>query len=172
MYLGNAPQQSSFDDNRDGSRSFNWQPTNDDIGITTINVIVRDALNASNRQEFQFDVTVNGNAGNNADNGAVAANNSDGAPTLSLPNQLSVTAGQLLELIVTPMDNDGTVPGVRLDSAPAGVSFDDNGNGGRVLRWIPNGGDIGSHTVEVTAMDAANQSLLTRRQLTINVNAN
>ena len=70
------------------------------------------------------------------------------------------------------MDNDCTVPGVRLDSAPAGVSFDDNGNGGRVLRWIPNGGDIGSHTVEVTAMDAANQSLLTRRQLTINVNAN
>jgi len=177
MYLGSAPQQSSFDDNRDGSRSFNWQPTDNDIGTTTVTVIVSDANNPSNRQEFQFDVTVNGtatgdNASGNINGSSGTTITGDGAPTLSLPDQLSVNVGQLLELVVTPTDNDGSVPGVRLDVAPAGVSFDDNGNGGRVLRWIPNAADIGSHILVVTAMDAANQSLQSRRELTVNVNAN
>jgi len=170
MYLGNAPQQSSFDDNRDGSRSFNWQPSRNDIGTTTITVIVSDANNPANRQEFQFDVTVIGTTTTNTNDSSITTNTGDGSPTLSLPDQLSVSVGQLLELVVTPTDNDGSVPGVRLDSAPAGVSFDDNGNGGRVLRWIPNSADVGSHILDVTAMDAANQSLQTTHQLTVNVN--
>jgi len=43
LYLANMPEGSSFDDNGDGTRTFNWTPGIEDIGEYTLTVIASDA---------------------------------------------------------------------------------------------------------------------------------
>ena len=174
MFLLDAPANSTFNDNGDGSRTFQWQPSNTDTGTTRITVVVRDDSNPDNRIERQFNVNVGTSgdvtqmqAGQPESAGNTTTNNA--GLQLSVPATLTVRAGDTLMLVAAPTDTDGSVPGVRLEAAPASVTFDDNGNGTRTLRWTPQSADIGNHRVVLVAVDAFDSNQQVRAEITLTV---
>ena len=54
----NAPAGSSLDDNGDGTRSFNWQPTIDDVGTRTITFTARDSAQPSLNDTLEIEIQV------------------------------------------------------------------------------------------------------------------
>lgn len=64
-----------------------------------------------------------------------------------------VFAGQDLAVLFDPDDADGGLPGMFPHSLPEGVSFNDNFDGTKTLRWRPLEPDIGVHEVTITATD-------------------
>nr|MBX2825587.1 hypothetical protein [Gammaproteobacteria bacterium] len=75
-----------------------------------------------------------------------------------IDDQVAV-AGEMLEVSIVPTDPDGVVPSVYLESAPAGVTFPDNGAGGRTLQWQTAISDVGQHAVRVIVVDAQDNAL-------------
>jgi len=54
-------------------------------------------------------------------------------------DELTITVGQPLQLDVLPRDPEGLAPILHIQNAPETSSFNDNGVGGRVLSWTPDG---------------------------------
>nr|WP_240955907.1 putative Ig domain-containing protein [Wenzhouxiangella sp. XN79A] len=59
---------------------------------------------------------------------------------------------------------DQSTPTVSLQQAPAGMTLDP---AGRTLTWVPGGGDLGSHVIELQAIDAGGQVALQRFDLEV-----
>lgn len=64
-----------------------------------------------------------------------------------------VEAGELLEILYDPTDDDGTNPGMFAQELPPGASFDDNFNGTKTLRWQTYPADVGIREFVVVAVD-------------------
>lgn len=169
MYLLDAPASAQFNDNGDGSRTFLWQPGSENTGTTRITVVASDPSNPGNRIERQFNVAVGDGGGFNPSTNQSAPENAAGLQ-LVLPATASVRVGETLAVVVAPSDTDGSVPGVRLETAPASATFDDNGNGTRTLRWTPVSTDIGNHQLVFVAEDALDSNQQLRSELTVTVN--
>jgi len=69
-----------------------------------------------------------------------------------LKNQ-EVFAGETLEVLYRPLDDDGLLPGMFPNELPEGGIFRDNKNGTKTFIWTPLQGDIGITSFTVTALD-------------------
>ena len=78
-------------------------------------------------------------------------------------------AGQLWELIVRPIDNDGGAPGLFGGVLPEGMRSFDNFDGTRTLSWRPLQPAVGDHRITFTAFDAQDPSISVTETITLTV---
>ena len=71
----------------------------------------------------------------------------------------SLTVGVPFEKVIRPIDPEGIAPALQVMGAPAGVTFDDLGDGTRLFRWTPGIEDTGVTEVTFIAIDHDDASL-------------
>jgi len=160
LRLENYPSGALFSDNGDGTRTFVWTPQVEDIGSREIRFVAFDARdsNLSSSESLRLNVS------------DVATRDTGGnlAPELESLVDRSINVGESFDFRVVPIDPEGVVPGVSVNRLPSGASFDDNGDGTRQFRWIP---DSGAQTIDLifTATDGVDSALTTSRSITLSV---
>jgi len=83
-----------------------------------------------------------------------------------------ITVGQSLRKTIIPVDPEGLVASLRLDSDVRGIELIDNGNGSRDLVWTPNESDIGTHTLSFVATDSGKTPHVVKQLMQLEVLAN
>lgn len=78
------------------------------------------------------------------------------APFFENLQNLTVNAGDVVEVVYLPQDADGGLPGMFPEKLPQGSSFDDNFDGSKTFRWQPLQMDVGILKFTVTALDPEN----------------
>jgi len=156
----NAPPGSSFTDNGDGSRQFNWTPSGSDVGTRTINFRAVDAADSSITADSSLEIQVTDAgftpdeifSGSGSTNTSVIAIQAIGEQ-LGRPNQ---------DLIfrVVPIHEGRPVPSLLLRNAPSGASLSDNGDGTRLFTWRPTNEQIGVFTPDIVAIDSLDSNLI------------
>ena len=81
-----------------------------------------------------------------------------------------VFAGQELAVLFDPDDPEGGLPGMFPHNLPEGVSFNDNFDGTKTLRWRPLEPDVGVHEVTITATDPEVPQYRSTQTIRIRVN--
>ncbi len=132
------PQGATLDDNGDGTRTFNWTPSRDDVGIHHVQFSAH-PVNYPN-SITSHDMWVN-----------VVTR----APLISFPVSPGVIAGQTLSFPVSVTKPSGNVPALMIDALPGNASFTDNGDGSRQFVWETTDNDVGSYNFTITALDTA-----------------
>jgi len=97
------------------------------------------------------------NAGLQAPRITVPANvdtTSNPAPFFDGLENQTIFAGEALELILRPVDSDGTKPGMFPEFIPQNSQYIDNFNRTKTLRWVPLQPEVGIHEMKFTAVDA------------------
>ncbi|HPA16325.1 MAG TPA: putative Ig domain-containing protein [Verrucomicrobiae bacterium] len=117
--------------------SIIWSPTGDQIGTHTIILRATDARGAVTLQPFQLTV-------GSANHAPVILSVAPSQAVADLPYEYRLRA----------RDPDGDAISFRLDSPPPG-DFDFDATTG-ILRFRPTTGEIGTHPIEITALDGHN----------------
>ncbi len=186
LVVNPLPASATFDDNGDGTRTFFWQTGEGDRGPHRITFTATDGLNPGLQHSESLLITVGSGAGivnspapvaNTASNTAaldnsvanVAANVQNVSSLGIAPMQAQqIVAGSNLTQVVQPLVPQGRgIPALVVVNPPAGSSFNDNGNGGRIFSWKPD--SAGRHVIEFEAIDASDSSQRARASLTIDV---
>jgi len=130
------PATATLDDNGDGSRTFRWTPTKDDIGDHLVRFDARPANfpNWSTSHDLVVRVLAQ-------------------APLISFPVAPGVVAGDTFNFPVSVTKPSGAVPWLTIDNLPGTASFHDNGDGSRQFVWQTTESDIGSHEFALIATD-------------------
>lgn len=89
----------------------------------------------------------------------------------SIPSP-TVEVGETFSVTLTATDADGTFPAVSVTSVPQGMRISSQGNGQLRLDWTVPSNAAAQSLVGLIAIDAVDQSLVTRQNMTINVNQN
>lgn len=66
---------------------------------------------------------------------------------------ITVMAGEIVEVIYRPTDPEGDLSGMFPEELPQGATFDDNFDGSKTFRWQPLQMDVGINAFTVTALD-------------------
>ncbi len=90
-------------------------------------------------------------------------------PNFDNLQNVSVMAGELVEVVYRPVDPEGELPGMFPEELLQGSSFDDNFDGTKTFRWRPLQMDVGINAFTVTALDPANDSYRASQTIFIKV---
>ncbi len=131
----NSPVGASFSDNGDGTGDFSWTPGFDQSGVYLVTFQASDGVFT-----VGADVTI-------------TVRNINRAPTWVDAADASVQAGQNLDLTVTAIDPDGTVPLLSAFDLPTNAQFLDNGDGSGLLSFTPDYTQVGSYEISLVASD-------------------
>lgn len=82
-------------------------------------------------------------------------------PTIEQLAEARILVGDQLRQRVIPRDEDGDVPGLRMENFPPGAMFSDNGDGTRTFVWTPGIEDVGTRELRFVAFDARDVNLST-----------
>ncbi len=85
-----------------------------------------------------------------------------------LVNQ-TVYAGEQLDILLKPVDQDGNLPGMFPELLPVGAQYIDNLNGTKTVRWRPLQPDVGIRNFTVTAVDADEPEFRSQHTIRIRV---
>ncbi len=180
------PDGATFDDNRDGTRTFRWTPGAADVGTRNIRFTATDEVNRALSQSVLMTVWV-GDSGSepgfsaepsdqssdqsgdqsSAESAPDTPGNPTGAPQFDPVDSHVVSPGSRVTQVVRALNADGTVPALWMERGPSGATFEDNGNGARVFNWTPAASDAGDVDVDFIAADPRSVGL--RSTLTMNV---
>lgn len=178
LVVNPLPASATFDDNNDGTRTFFWQTSEADRGAHQITFTATDGLNPGLQHSESLLITVG--SGNTVVNNSVpldhsvanAAANSQNVSALSIapmPAQQVVANSNFTQVVQPLLPQGRGIPALVVLNPPAGSSFNDNGNGGRVFSWTPGTAAAGQHVIEFEVIDASDSSQRARASLTINV---
>ena len=133
------------------------------------NLIYTPSPNFNGLDRFAFKVKA-GESESEPVTGFIAVSPVNDAPVLSLPGDLTVTAGETLNLPITATDVDGDA-NLNFSAAglPMGASFTAPTGGGRVLSWTPLVQQIGLHRIAITVSDSGSPVGSDTKTLTISV---
>lgn len=164
MFPDRLPFRSTFTDNFDGTRTFNWSPFPADEGVHYITFTAIDARDDTLRAQQSVRITVENRGGFNF------------PPVINGIHNPVIRAGDLLRQRVQPVDPDGDVAHLSVLDPPPGSTFADNGDGTRTLFWQTDRGDIteigdtdNPHIVNFLAVDIRDPSLTDGHRLQISV---
>ena len=90
-------------------------------------------------------------------------------PDFDALDDVEAFAGDLVEVLLRPVDPDGGLPGMYPERLPAGSEYRDNLDGTRTLRWRPLQPDVGIEEFTIVAVDPAQPALRTSRTVRIRV---
>lgn len=154
VYIENAPAESTFDDNFNGTRTFRWRPSV--AGTVELTFVANNPNDPSITTSKTIVITISGESDNQP-------------PFIDMLADASVAVGQTLSVRVTPIDPEGIVPGVYIENPPANSTFDDNNDGTRTFSWTPMVGDVGMVAINFVATDAEDFDLSTVQTLIVTV---
>ena len=90
------------------------------------------------------------------------------APVIDVIPDRTGVENQVLTVLVTAVDPNGTVPALAAEQMPAGSRLTDQGDGTAVFRWTPFAGQAGRYEIIFTATDG---SLTAKRRTVLTINA-
>lgn len=159
LALDRMPVDSSFVDNRDGTRTFRWLPYPVNLGDTYITVIAIDSKDPTIRTNQTVKIRVERDPNNPV----------NFRPVINGIQNPTIRAGDTLNQLVQPVDPDFTVPSLFALNLPNDAQFVDNGDGTRDFVWQTDAGDIGSHTYDFLVKDSEDPSLQFEKSFTVTV---
>lgn len=159
LALDRMPVDSSFVDNRDGTRTFKWFPFPVNLGDTYINVIAIDSKDPSIRTDQTIKIRVERDPNNPV----------NFPPVINGIRNPTIRSGDTLNQLIQPVDPDFTVPNLSALNLPSDAQFVDNGDGTRDFRWLTDAGDIGDHTYNFRVKDSEDPSLQFESSFTVSV---
>ncbi len=122
LVASNLPGGATFVDNGDGTGTFNWTPTHEQVRVYPgVHFEASDGLFIDSE-----DITITVKE--------VIVNR---APVLSPIGDKVVDENQLLSFTVSATDPDGTTPTLVASNLPGGATFVDNGDGTGIFNWTP-----------------------------------
>ncbi len=130
------PGGATFNNNGNGTGSFNWTPDFTQSGSYDVTFYAFDGA-ATDSEIVTITVVEAGNQ----------------PPVLTAIGTRVVTEGVELTIGVSASDPDGTIPTLDAISLPIGASFIDNGDGTGTFDWIPNYIQTGTYVVNFRAYD-------------------
>ncbi|MCK5125998.1 MAG: hypothetical protein KAR42_07065 [candidate division Zixibacteria bacterium] len=147
------PNGSVFQDNGDGTCSFNWEPDYSQEGTYNLYIFASD--------------------GELVDTAIVAITVDDaGNQTPSLDPILDVTISELgrVRFTVTTADVDGIVPILTASALPGTAQFTDNGDFTGEFDWTTTQDDAGVYSITITATDGEDAGITVQESFDITVN--
>lgn len=167
LHVDRLPENASFDDNFDGTRTFFWRTTNADEGEHVFRFTAIHHENVNQRVSTEVLIVI-GDPDKKSTN-PVESTGENAAPNF-LPVELQkVVVNGDLRFRVLATDNDGTTPGIRLENALDNVRFEDNGDGSREFYWTPSADQSGVHEFNFIATDHVDSSLVSAMVVEVNV---
>jgi len=160
LRLLNYPDGAMFSDNGDGTRSFVWAPPKEFAGEHEFVFEAFDAADVSLVSSRSLHVVVTDLIGENGNNFP---------PEIESLNDQQISLGESFDFRVVPIDPEGIVPSLQVNPLPDGASFDDNLDGTRQFKWVPDAGDAGLTELVFTTRDADVPTLSTSRKITLTV---
>ncbi|MFQ5498646.1 MAG: Ig-like domain-containing protein [Candidatus Zixiibacteriota bacterium] len=130
------PAGAVFNDNGDGTGSFDWTPTFVQAGTYNVTFFASDGL-ATDSEVVSITVIDGGNQ----------------APVLAAIGSRNTTEGILLTFAASASDPDGTIPTLNTSTLPGGATFTDNGDGTGSFDWTPAFTQSGTYNVTFFASD-------------------
>ncbi len=130
------PSGATFNDNGDGTGTFNWTPTFTQAGIYNINFFATDDSLAASGETVTITVVEVGNQ----------------LPILAFIGSQSVSENVTLNFPVSATDQEST-PILTTTALPIGAVFTDNLNGTGSLTWTPDFTQAGIYSVTFFATD-------------------
>ncbi|MEM9859808.1 MAG: putative Ig domain-containing protein, partial [Bacteroidota bacterium] len=150
------PSWLNLADNGDGTASLTGTPTNADLGVHPVVLVVEDVGGLSDTQSF-----------------SVTADNTNDPPVFVTSPSLTIDEDSNYEYLVEVTDPDvGDV--ITLDiiaPSPAWLNFVDNGAGNGTLSGTPTNAEVGFHEVTLQARDITGQSTLQNFEIEV-INTN
>jgi endo-1,4-beta-xylanase len=150
-----------FEDNFDGTKTYRWQPLQNDVGINEFTVVAIDPQNSQYRSSRTIRIKV------------TMPEDPSTIPNVApiLDEVLSYTArvNDPVVLEVKGVDYNGTVPTLELASNLPGASFLQHPRYEEVfvLKFIP--GSVGELGIDIIARDTIDPSLSTTNTVTLNI---
>ncbi len=129
------PSGATFNDNANGSGTFNFTPDFTQSGVYNVTFIASDGTLADSEVV------------------AITVNNVNRAPVLATIGPRNVNEGAVLSFDATATDPDGTTPILSAVNLPANAGFSDNGNGSGSLSFSPGFTQSGVYNVTFIASD-------------------
>ena len=138
----NLPVGYNFQDNTNGTGTFNWIPSSSDSGEYSVTFAAYHMIWGRDTQTV-----------------SIFVENINQAPTLNPINDQIVDEGRNLELVVTANDLDGDEITLFASTLPENSSFEDNGSGIGLFRWTPNYENAGNYNVTIFVTDMSDTGL-------------
>jgi MYXO-CTERM domain-containing protein len=138
LSAANLPTGASFMDNGDGSGSFSWTPSEQQIGNFPVSFKATDDGDpaASSSEEIVISVSVDNQP-----------------PVLDSVGNQSAEVGSELSFTVNASDPDGDGLALSAANLPDGASFTDNLDGSGSFSWTPSADQAGSYSVLFSVTD-------------------
>jgi len=152
---------SSFDDNFDGSKTYNWQPLENDVGISDFTVTAIDSENSQYRTERTILIRVS-----LPDD---LSNIPNVAPTLDPFPEHTARVNDPVVLELKGIDLNGTVPSLELISELPNSSFVQHPRFEEIytLRFIPP--EEGNIDIQILSRDSIDPTLTSTDSVSVNV---
>lgn len=161
MFIEKLPQGATFDDNFDGTKTFNWQPLQMDVGILRLTAVAIDPDDQSylTTQAVLVKVT-------EAEDPASIPNV---APSLDPVRVFTARAGDPVVFELKGIDLNGSIPTIEIPALPDGASFNQHPRFEEifVLKFIPT--QAGELSIDVLLRDSTDPSLTANETITLNV---
>jgi len=167
LHVDRLPPNASFDDNRDGTRTFYWPTSDTDQGEHVFRFTAIHHNNVNQRISTEVLIVV-GDPGASSSR-PESVNGQNAAPELLPIERQSVIVNSEIRFRVFATDSDGTVPSLNLENAPENVRFEDNGDGSREFYWTPNASQTGLNQFTVIATDQMDASISTSMSIAVDV---
>ncbi|MDD3732690.1 MAG: Ig-like domain-containing protein, partial [candidate division Zixibacteria bacterium] len=131
------PPNAAFNDNGDGTGTFNFDPDYTQAGVINITFYASDTVTTDVDSEIV----------------AITVNNVNLAPVVSPINDTTINENQSLIITVNATDADGTTPSLTAENTPVNATFIDNGNGTGTFTFNPDYTQSGLYNVSFIASD-------------------
>ncbi|MFK7858489.1 MAG: endo-1,4-beta-xylanase [Granulosicoccus sp.] len=161
MFYEQLPLGGAFPDNRDGSKTFRWQPLQQDVGIFRFTVVAVDAVAPGYRSSQTVLIRVS----LPEDPSSIP----NVAPMVESPREYTVRVNDPVVLELKGLDLNGTIPTLELPEPPVGASFVQHPVFEEVfvLKFTPT--VAGEFTINVLARDSVDPNLTTTEPVNLNV---
>ncbi len=131
------PANATFTTDNNGNAVFSWTPI--DTGTFTFKIKAFDQADSLSCDSQTVTIRVN--------------NSNITGPKFEPHPDITIQQNEYMVLNLKAADPDGTIPTLRLTSAPSGSRFIDNGNGTATVSWSPSCDVSGSFLFRATATD-------------------
>ncbi len=161
MFPEELPQGGSFDDNFDGSKTFRWQPLQEDAGIKAFTVVALDAQEPAYRSVNTILIRVS-----LPEDESLIPNV---APMLDSIRMHTVRINDPVVIEIKGIDLNGTTPILEIPELPATASFNQHPRFDEiyVLKFVPD--TVGTTSFSVTSRDSQDASLTSETNVSVNV---
>jgi uncharacterized protein (UPF0179 family) len=131
------PLGATFNDNGNGTGTFDWTPSFSQSGVYNVRFIATDGSLADTEIV------------------AITVNNVNRPPVLAAIGPKSVNEGVLLTFGTSATDPDGQTPTLVAQNSPSGATFTDNGNGTGTFSFTPTFSQSGVYNVTFITSDGS-----------------